>query len=64
MFIRPELQRKGHGSMLLEQVEKYVKDRGFAGITLSANKYAPAPLFYKKKGFAENEYIFFMYKEI
>ncbi len=64
MFIRPELQRKGYGSMLVGKVEEYVKDKRLAGITLSTNKYAPAPLFYKKNGFAENEYIFFMYKEL
>lgn len=64
MFIKPELQRKGYGAMLIRKVEEYVKEKGLAGITLSTNKYAPAPQFYKKNGFTENEYIFFMYKEI
>ncbi len=64
MFVKPDLQRKGYGSMLLRAMDDYVKEKGLAGLTLSTNKYAPAPLFYKKNGFAENEYIFFMYKEI
>ena len=64
MFVKPDLQRKGYGSMLLRAMDEYVKEKGLAGLTLSTNKYAPAPLFYKKNGFAENEYIFFMYKEI
>jgi len=64
MFVKPDLQRKGYGSMLLRAMDEYVKEKGLAGLTLSTNKYAPAPLFYKKNGFAENEFIFFMYKEV
>lgn len=64
MFVKPGLQRKGYGSMLLEQVEKYVKEKGLAGITLSTNKYAPAPKFYEKNGFVGCEHILFMCKEM
>ena len=64
MFVKPELQRKGYGSMLLQAVEEYAREKGLAGLTLSTNKYAPAPLFYKKNDFMENEYIYFMYKEV
>ena len=38
MFINPEYQCKGYGSMLLEKVESYVLKKGLAGITLSTNK--------------------------
>lgn len=64
MFIKPELQRKGYGSMLLGAVEGYVKEKGLAGMTLSTNRYAPAPLFYKKNGFVDCEHVLFMAKEI
>lgn len=64
MFIKPELQRKGYGTMLLGQVEKYVSKKKLAGITLSTNKYAPAPKFYKKNGFVDCEHVVYMCKEV
>lgn len=64
MFVEPELQGKGYGSRLLKQVEKYITERGLAGMTLSTNRYAPAPMFYKKNGFTDCEHILFMCKEM
>lgn len=64
MFIKPELQRNGYGSLLLKQVEGYITEKGLAGITLSTNKYAPAPVFYRKNGFSDCEHVIFMAKEI
>ena len=64
MFIKPEQQRKGYGSMLIGQIEKYVTEKGLAGITLSTSKYAPAPAFYRKNGFADCEHVLFMAKEM
>ena len=64
MFIKPQLQRKGLGSLLLKQVEEYVREKGLAGITLSTNKYAPAPNFYRKNGFADCKHVLFMAKEV
>lgn len=64
MFIRPKLQRRGYGTMLMRQLEKHVNQNKFAGITLSTNKYAPAPGFYRKNGFADCEHVLFMAKEI
>ena len=64
MFIRPEKQGKGYGSMLLGQVEAYVHEKGLAGITLSTNRYAPAPNFYRKDGFSDCGHVLFMAKEI
>ena len=49
MFILPELQRKGLGSMLIKTAEEYVTEHKLAGFTLSTNRYAPAPNFYKKE---------------
>ena len=64
MFVKPELQRKGCGTLLLQAVENYVNDKGLAGLTLETNKYAPAPNFYRKNGFQDNEYVIVMYKEL
>lgn len=64
MFVKPEFQGKGYGSMLLRQVESYVTEKGLAGVTLATNKYAPAPKFYRKNGFVDNEAIMFMWKEM
>lgn len=64
MFIKPEMQRQGYGSMLIKQVEKYIENKGLAGITLSTNKYAPAPNFYRKNGFVDCEHVLYMCKEI
>ncbi len=64
MFIKPDLQRKGYGSLLLKQIEEYIREKNLAGMTLSTNKYAPAPDFYRKNGFAISEHVIFMAKEI
>lgn len=64
MFIKPEFQKKGYGSLLLTEVEKYITEKGLAGITLSTNKYAPAPHFYSKNGFMNCEHVIFMAKEM
>ena len=64
MFVNPEYQGKGIGTSLLLEVEKYIKEKGLAGITLSTNKYAPAPKFYEKNGFTVCGHVIFMAKEI
>lgn len=64
MFVHPDLQRKGYGSELIEMAAEYVKEHKLAGFTLSTNRYAPAPQFYKKNGFVDCEHILFMGKEI
>lgn len=64
MFVSPDRQRQGLGTVLLDEVAKYVKEKGLAGITLSTNKYAPAPNFYRKNGFVDCEHVLFMAKEM
>lgn len=64
MFVNPEYQGKGIGTSLLLEVEKYIKEKGLAGITLSTNKYAPASKFYEKNGFTVCGHVIFMAKEI
>ncbi len=64
MFIIPDMQRKGYGKMLIKAAENYVSEHKLAGFTLSTNKYAPAPDFYKKNGFSVCEHILFMCNEV
>jgi aminoglycoside 6'-N-acetyltransferase I len=64
MFIKPSLQRKGYGSALLKEAEKHIAEHKLAGFTLSTNRYAPAPQFYKKNGFVDCEHVLFMAKEV
>lgn len=64
MFVRPELQRNGLGTALLNKAEEYVKEHGLAGITLATNRFSPAPAFYKKNGFMECGHVLFMAKEV
>ena len=64
MLVRPEYQRQGFGTVLLQKAEEYVVEKGMAGITLATNRYAPAPAFYKKNGFAEYEHVLYMGKEM
>ncbi|MGI6188279.1 MAG: GNAT family N-acetyltransferase [Clostridiales bacterium] len=62
MFVKPEYQGKGIGTALLAEVEKYIRKKGLAGITLATNKYVPAPKFYEKNGFINCEHVIFMAK--
>ena len=63
MFIQPERQRQGLGSALLQAAEAYVRRKALAGITLSTNRYAPAPQFYRRNGFTDCGHVLFMAKE-
>lgn len=41
-----------------------MKEHQLAGITLSTNRYVPAPLFYEKNDFVDCEHVLYMAKEI
>lgn len=62
MFVSPDRQRAGIGTLLLQTLEKYCEEKNLAGLTLTTNKYAPAPLFYKKNGFEVAEHVLYMYR--
>lgn len=64
LFVRPECQRQGFGTALLQKAEEYVIEKDLAGITLATNRYAPAPPFYKKNGFEEYGHVLYMGKEV
>ena len=64
MFVAPEKQGKGIGTALLREVEKHIEEKGLAGITLTTNRYVPAPKFYEKNGFSECGHVMFMAKEM
>lgn len=63
MFVSPELQRQGYGTELLNAVGDYIKEHKLAGFTLTTNRYAPAPNFYRKNGFYDCEHILYMCQE-
>lgn len=62
MFISPELQRKGYGSELLQTIENYARTNNLAGFTLTTNRHAPAPIFYRKNGFVDCDHVLYMGK--
>jgi len=64
MFVVPENQRKGIGTHLIKSAEQHVRAHNLAGFTLSTNRYAPAPEFYRKNGFTDCNHILFMCREI
>lgn len=63
-YISPDFQRKGYGNILLQHLERYIKEKKLAGFTLLTNKYMPAVKFYDKNGFTKAEHVLFMYKEV
>lgn len=64
MFITPSYQRLGYGAELLQTVENYIKEHKLAGFTLTTNRFAPAPAFYKKNGFIDYDHVLYMGKVI
>lgn len=63
LFVKPECQGRGYGTMLMNRVERHVQEKRMAGITLSTNRYAPAADFYRKNGFTGCEHVLFLCKE-
>ena len=64
MFISPQYQHKGYGTLLMRHLEAYIRERDLAGITLTTNRYAPAPDFYRKNGFVDCSHVLCMAKEL
>lgn len=64
LFVNPEHQGRGYGTMLMKRVEQYVLENKLAGITLSTNRHAPAADFYRRDGFADCEHVLFLCKEM
>ena len=64
MFVRPDCQGQGAGRALMTRLEEYVVHNGLAGLTLTTNRYAPAPDFYRHLGFGDCGHVLFMAKEV
>ena len=64
MFVRPDRQGQGVGRRLIACLEAHAAAHGYAGLTLTTNRYAPAPAFYRRLGFTDCEHVLFMAKEI
>jgi len=64
IFISPDCQRKGHGTKLINEIEKYAKDNSFISITLLTGKNKSAFDFYERAGYKYLEHLAFMYKRM
>lgn len=64
LFVSPAHQGKGCGARLLGQAERYVREKGLAGMTLTTNRNVPARQFYQKQGFTECSHVVFLCKEM
>ena len=54
MYVRPELQHKGIGTLLLQSALRFAKEAGYKKIQLDTlNTMLPAINLYKKNGFYE-----------
>ena len=64
MWISPNYQHKGHGKILIDEVEKYAKENGFTSVVLITGKDKPAFNFYKKYEYNHLEFLACMHKRI
>ncbi|MBQ8555373.1 MAG: GNAT family N-acetyltransferase [Clostridia bacterium] len=64
MFVHPCCQGQGVGRRLMAVLEAHAVANDLAGITLTTNRYAPAPAFYRHLSFADCEHVLFMAKEL
>lgn len=62
VLVRPDCQRQGVGSCLIDAVRKYALDNSMAGITIMANRFGGVPQFFAKCGFDSSDDVTFMYK--
>jgi len=54
MFVLPEFQGKGYGSMLLDRLEQQAANKGYANVVLDSS--LPAYSLYEKRGYVPIEY--------
>ena len=64
LFISPDYQRAGYGTMLMEEVEEYANKNSFVSVTLLTSIRKPAFNFYEKLGYKHLNYLAFMYKRM
>lgn len=51
IYLLPEMQGKGFGKCMIDEIVKIAKSNNQKGIFLNVNKYNPAKFFYEKLGF-------------
>ena len=51
LYILPENQGKGYGTVLIEEIKKRMREKGIRTLDLNVNRYNPAQHFYRKIGF-------------
>jgi len=62
LWVSSDCQRKGCGTILMDEVEKYAKENAIASVTLLTGKGKPSFDFYKKRDYKHLEYLAFLYK--
>lgn len=51
LYVLPENQGKGYGTVLIEEVKKRMQENGIGTLDLNVNRHNPAQHFYRKIGF-------------
>lgn len=51
LYVLPENQGRGYGTILLEEVKKRLREKGITKLDLNVNRHNPAQHFYRKLGF-------------
>ena len=64
LFVSPEHQREGCGTLLMDAVEKFAKENSFISIAALTGKGKPSFSFFEKYGCKHLDYLAFMYKRI
>ena len=64
LFVDPDLQGQGLGSLLLRMIEKDIQNCGISGIFLQTENDKPAYAFYQKRDFKELTGHVGFYKEL
>lgn len=58
LYVKPELKRQRIGTVLLNVLTKYIKEKGYNKLSIHAGdeKYWESKFFYKSQGFVEVDY--------
>jgi len=65
LAVLPEYQKMGYGTMLVEDLEKKLKDRGIRKISLQVHAANQQVIeYYKKKGYKDLDYAVSFYKDL
>ena len=64
LFVSVDCQRKGYGTVLMKEVEKYASENSVARVTLLTSRGTPPFKFYEKIGYEHLDWLAFLQKSI